>query len=452
MTRVLALCLIALLAGPTQAWAQSAKAQARKAFNEGRDHFAAERYPEALAAFTKANELKPHPLMLFNIAQVHEAMDDLPNAIATFNAYLAKGAKNADEVKARVRELQRTVAGWGTLGLTTTPPGAEVSVGAAKNPSRCTTPCDLKLPPGRQTLFIALDGYRAVQRPLSIKAKAKDKLAIAMPPILPLVAVSSVPPGAKLRFDDEKEAHAATPHEQGLTAGKHSVLLELKDFEATRREFTLDKSHIKTPLKLSVQLEKAIPKGMLQLTVDGPDGLWVLIDGQPHGQTPLPPEPIALPAGLHTLEIKGEGVDPYEEKVAIDAGKTTQTNIEIDGGGGLSGGISMKTLSWILVGVGGATVAAGAITGGLALGTQGDLEDCQDDAACKRTQKEADLAGDVQSQALLTDVLIGAGVAVAASGVALMFFATDPEQQTPTTGVFVAPSPGGVAAIGRFEF
>ncbi|MCA9547768.1 MAG: hypothetical protein KC613_25365, partial [Myxococcales bacterium] len=61
-----------LTAGP--AWADdAAKERAKALFVEGRGHFAAGRLAQALAAFEQANAIKPHPLMLYNIAQVYEA-------------------------------------------------------------------------------------------------------------------------------------------------------------------------------------------------------------------------------------------------------------------------------------------------------------------------------------------------------------------------------------------
>ena len=43
--------------------------------------------------------------------------------------------------------------------------------------------------------------------------------------------------------------------------------------------------------------------------------------------------------------------------------------------------------------------------------------DCQSDPACQRTAREGSLAGDVQSRALATDILIGTGALIAGGGV-----------------------------------
>ena len=442
MIRTLAFaCACLFVTGPGPALAQSAKSQAKAFFKQGREHYAAGRFAEALQAFEQANALRPHPLMLYNIGQVQEAMEDLPAALATFNKYMATSPGDADEVSEKIKELQGRLKKWATLQLSTTPPGATVWIGNRRHPPRGRTPMTLSIPPGRQMLILELAGHRKVKRPVDIKAKARLRLALAMPPILPTVLVRTNPPGARMFFDG-RASSVPSPATQGLKAGKHKIRVELDGYDPVERAVTLAASHtISAPLVVDITLQRAQPKGMMALVVDRP-GMQVSIDGQPVGTTPLE-KPLRLPQGLHKLEITGEGIEPYSEMVNISAGQTTNTTVELGDGdsGGSSFNIDTETVSWVLIGLGGAALAGSAVTATLAFGADGDLQDCRDDDACAGQAEEKSLADDVRSQALITDILIGSGVAIAATGVALLLFAKDePGGPGEGTAVFVAPS------------
>ena len=445
-------CTFAVGAAP--ALAQSAKSQAKAFFKQGREHYAAGRFAEALQAFEQANALRPHPLMLYNIGQVQEAMEDLPAALATFKKYLATSPGDADEVNEKIAGIEAQLAKWATLVLSTTPPGATVWVGDRKHPPRGRTPLSLPLPAGRQTLILELAGHRTVKRPVDVKAKTRVKLGVAMPPILPTVLVRTNPPGARMFFDN-RPAAVPSPATQGLPAGKHVLRLELDGHDPVTREFTLTAAHtIAKPFVVDVVLQKAVPKGFLALTVEGPTA-EVRIDGELKGTTPLK-GPLQLPQGLHKLTLTGEGIEPYEEMVTIAAGETVSTEVELEAAGGGGGGIDIDTgtVGWILVGVGGAALAGSAVTAALAFGADGDLQDCRDDSACAGQSEEKSLADDVRTNALVTDILIGTGVAIAATGAALLLFADEPPAAAETDGqVFVAPTAeGGVMAGARWGF
>ena len=73
---VIIACFLGLLMVPAGSQAQSAKEQAKALFLKGRADFKDGKYAKALESFVRANQLKPHPVMLTNIAKVYEAMED----------------------------------------------------------------------------------------------------------------------------------------------------------------------------------------------------------------------------------------------------------------------------------------------------------------------------------------------------------------------------------------
>ena len=62
---------------------------------------------------------------------------------------------------------------------------------------------------------------------------------------------------------------------------------------------------------------------------------------------------------------------------------------------------------------------------------------------------EVDKADAVRSKALLTDISLGAGLAIAGAGLTVFLLSDAPGN---SNGVSVLPLPGGAAATGRWEF
>ena len=117
-----------------------------------------------------------------------------------------------------------------------------------------------------------------------------------------------------------------------------------------------------------------------------------------------------------------------------------------------TGGDDLRLWAWVGIGTGAALVLGGSIAGAMAVGTKGDLDDCQADPTCQRTAREGSLAGDVQSQALPTDVLIGTGALIAGGGLLLYFLQGNDGGSAAQSGVSIVPTPTGAAAIGQVRF
>ena len=195
--------------------------------------------------------------------------------------------------------------------------------------------------------------------------------------------------------------------------------------------------------------QKARATGELQVVVNVP--AEIRLDGRPIGRAPLP-GPVPVEVGLHALEVRPDGGDVYREMVTIEAGRLTETSIDLDAGPGFS--LDQRTVSYVVMGVGGAVILGGVVTSILAVGADGDLADCRSDATCNHTDRELTLADDVRSQALTTDILLGVGAAVAATGVVLYLIDESPDARADTgvPRVGLSPTPGGAMAVGSFEF
>lgn len=444
--------LVLCWACPAWAQADSAQERAKKFFIQGSQDYKAKRYARALDAFEQANAIKPHPIMLKNIARTYEAMKDLTRAVDYYQQYVATKPADQGEIEQKLAALRSSMAKWSRVTLTTTPAGAAIWVGPRTNRPRGKTPETLVIEPGAQTITVALAGYQIVEKRLNLQAGQ----ALSLPPITlqklrPQVRLASDPAGASVYVDGSETPAGRTPLTLQLAAGEHQLRFELDGHRTFKQSVTLAEAHIQTPMRTAVKLEVGKPTGELVIELSKGE---VFVDGKSVGKAPLS-APIELEEGMHAIEVRG-GDEPYREMVTIKGGEQTRTAIDLgDSGPGLS--ISQDTVGWILMGTGGALVVGGVITSFLALGADGDLQDCRDDPACAFTDREVALADDVRSSALTTDILLGVGVAVAATGTVLYLMADDdqPARKTATGVPSVGVTPlrgGGAAAFGVIEF
>ena len=106
----LLLWLIGCAVGNAQAGvgASTVDPAARAAFQAGADAYERGSFGEALLLFRRANELSPHPKLLFNIARAADSDGQVDVATEAYEAYLEAmpGADNRAFVEARVRRLR----------------------------------------------------------------------------------------------------------------------------------------------------------------------------------------------------------------------------------------------------------------------------------------------------------------------------------------------------------
>ncbi len=204
------------------------------------------------------------------------------------------------------------------------------------------------------------------------------------------------------------------------------------------------------------------------LKIEAPANATAIVDGVERGMTPMSME-IPIGVGLQhevTIAIEGRSAPPQtvkviggktatltfeapplppppleppleeeeEEEVETAAEESTEQPVPVADTSDESS--PLKTWGWITVGVGGALLAGGAVTGVLALKANDTINDKCPDGCYSQQYEELDRR---KKLALTTDVLLPAGGAVAATGIVLLIVAVvrDGEEDA---GVTVAPS------------
>jgi hypothetical protein len=219
------------------------------------------------------------------------------------------------------------------------------------------------------------------------------------------------------------------------------------------------------------------------LNVTGPETSKVTLDGQSlawaalGGKRPVDP-------GDHTLKATAEGYKPAESRFRVDPGKETVVSVTMEkesGGAGAvtpppggttttppppgsattpppggdtglhvstKGGSSNKTLGFVALGVGGAGLAVGAITGLIAIGKHGDLKDkCTlPNSACPPDQQD-NLDSYHTMGTISTIGFVVGGVGLAAGAILIL---TAPKETAQSAYISPYVGPGSFGATGRF--
>jgi tetratricopeptide (TPR) repeat protein len=129
-TSRLSLALVLLLAS---AWAPSAGAEesgreAGKHFQRGVALYSEADYRAALVEFKRAYALSPNAAVLYNVGETEYQLQDYAGALITFEKYLGESSPletHRAEVESNVDVLKARV---GHVTITTTPPGADVTI------------------------------------------------------------------------------------------------------------------------------------------------------------------------------------------------------------------------------------------------------------------------------------------------------------------------------------
>lgn len=158
----------------------TARNEARVRFSRGVELFSEGDAAGALAEFLKAYSIQPHFQVLYNIAKVHDQLNDYASALDAFERYLNDGGNalslgRRDEVVKEIERLQRRVA---TLQIVTEPAGATLSVD--DTPQTARTPTTVRVSAGRRRVTVSREGYFPSTVNIDIAGQETRKIQISL--------------------------------------------------------------------------------------------------------------------------------------------------------------------------------------------------------------------------------------------------------------------------------
>ncbi|TNF07868.1 MAG: PEGA domain-containing protein [Gammaproteobacteria bacterium] len=184
---------------------------------------------------------------------------------------------------------------WGQVSLTSSPPGATVSIG---DEVRGTTPITTELLAEGEVVKVALQGYKTWQQSLRVAiGDTLDVSDIQLEPADGVLRLSSSPSGATVTLNGTYQG--TTPLDIELTPQQsHLLTLFYNGYKTAKRNLTLSAGEQQS---MSVQLQASL--GEVQV-VASPGDASVWIDGVlrgTQGQT------FTLPARQHHIELRRPG-------------------------------------------------------------------------------------------------------------------------------------------------
>jgi tetratricopeptide (TPR) repeat protein len=144
---------------------------------------------------------------------------------------------------------------------------------------------------------------------------------------------------------------------------------------------------------------------------------------------PTPEERINLQARLRAMEEAQRQAEPAPAAPAAAAPAAAEPAAPADAGGDKDGegDSAPSVLPYVLIGVGGALVVGGVVTGLIANGQVSDIEDqCPNDRCVPGYDLES-ARDDAQLVVTLTDVLLAGGIVVGGVGAVLLFIGGEDE-------------------------
>jgi hypothetical protein len=458
-----------------------AKAEAAQRFDRGLTLFNEGDNAGALAEFKQTYALMPNPIVLFNIGLVYAAMARPVDAVDALSAVVGSSTLSPEQHDRAQKTLEDQQARIGRLSITTVPDGARIDldgVEVAKTPLSAP----LRVAEGTHVIGAVAEGYAHVHKEVVIAGNADASLSFELvlgqakrPANL---TVHSRTPGADVLVDGLPGGKTPLATSVSLPAGHHSVELRRPGYQTSKQDVELGEGATgDVTLDLSVDSHALSAEGAdFSIELREPNAN-VTVDDERFG---LYTQPLRLPKGEHHVRLEVAGFLPFEQDVTLESGKpnvltpflspTPETRQAHDSNVRLH-----RVLGFVGVGLGAALAGSGvalAVVGGShKTSAQKDLDTANaaidagkankggapcnphienyDAVLCGAPADDAQTRIDhAKTEQLVGFIGIGAGAAVLATGVVLLFTGESSHRFDPPSKNAGAQSPSWAFAPG----
>ena len=209
-----------------------------------------------------------------------------------------------------LHEVDKTLtAAFGTLTVTTVPPGAALTING--QPSGSTTPYrNDKTAPGNYKLRLELPGYEPIEESVVLKSGETRAFEKKMVSMYGTLSVVTTPSGATLFINGQSSG--TTPFRSDkLATGSYRLRLEMAGYEPMEGSVILNAGE-----PIAIEKKMVSLYGILSLATT-PAGAAVIINGKQYGTTPYRNDKLLSGAYSLRLELPGYAGIP-EEKITIE--------------------------------------------------------------------------------------------------------------------------------------
>jgi hypothetical protein len=434
---VVSALVLALMSAPVRA---DDAEQARFHDALAREHYAAGRYEQAIREFFHEQRLAPNPRVQFNIALCFDQLHRDDDAYSFFREYLAEGDEDAARRQQAESALARLEPRVARVSVTTDPPGATIYVDARDHGSYGVAPRVLVLAPGRHTLTLELAGHVALSREIEAIRGQEVALEAALVRITGTLEVRSSVPGRLV----VRDAGGTSVFEGDLAAGEAplTAVLAPGDYElalsADGHEEWRGLARVRASETVRTAATPAVlpaPTGDVTVTASAA-GALIEVDGEAAGFAPSIID--GLRTGTHEVQVSHPGLQPWRGEITIAEDTRSWLTVSLVP----PSETTRSPSTWVVGGVGLATVVVGAVLGGLALSLRdrfASLEAQQSAFAMGMGEEPMGSLADLRDQQVVlstaSDVLFAIGGA-ALIGSIVLFFATEETETRRSEGTF----------------
>ncbi|MDB4967762.1 MAG: hypothetical protein JWN44_3451 [Myxococcales bacterium] len=263
MRALVALVLVYALLPSARAAEESPDRTAKAHYDKAQDLYGTGAYDEAIAEYQEAYRLKPHPNVLYNIAQAYERLLDYAQSVIWFERYLAEAPADAPErtiVGNRLKILRTLPA---RISVTTIPEHVRAAiVDSDGKRHEADTPTLFKVPAGRYTIDLAQPGWEGESHEVGVEIGQPYFYQYRLKRSTAQVTIFTRPRGARVFIDERLVGE--TPFAGTLDVGRHKLLLEHRDYPWHREELDVQPG---APVKREVTLTRPIRSGRTELVI-----------------------------------------------------------------------------------------------------------------------------------------------------------------------------------------
>jgi hypothetical protein len=255
------LLLLAILLATAPARADQAS-DARAHYAAGQKLYDQGRYDEAIVEYETAYRLKPHPNVLYNIAQAHERLLEYAASVEWFERFLREAPADAPErpfVENRLRVLRALPA---RISITTIPEHVHAQLRGPAGRFEADTPALFRVPAGRYDVELTQPGWEPESHEVQAELGQPYFYQYRLKHSAALLTIFTRPRGARVFLDDKLMGE--TPFGQPVDVGHHRLLLEHPDYPWQREDIDVRAGE---PLKLEIKLRRPVRSGRTELVL-----------------------------------------------------------------------------------------------------------------------------------------------------------------------------------------